>query len=127
MIVTLIGNALKFTPDGGSIDVTLRKTTGPDGKEQALVEVADTGSGIPQENLKHIFDRFYQVDRKSNGFGIGLNLSKMLVDMHQGTIRAFNRNDGSGARFEVTLPLGRAHLKDKERKSRYDVLQRRHV
>ncbi len=121
VIVNLIGNALKFTPDGGSIDVTLRKTTGPDGKEQALVEVADTGSGIPPENLKHIFDRFYQVDRKSNGFGIGLNLSKMLVDMHQGTIRAFNRNDGSGARFDVTLPLGRAHLKDKDIRDTPDI------
>lgn len=114
VIVNLIGNALKFTPDGGSIDVVLKKTTGHDGKESALVEVSDTGSGIPPQDLGHIFERFYQADRKSKGFGIGLNLSKMLVDLHYGTIRAFNRSEGSGARFEVTVPLGRAHLKDKD-------------
>lgn len=114
VIVNLISNALKFTPDGGSIDIILRKTTGADGKEQAAIEVKDTGTGIPQEDLARIFERFYQGSRKTRGFGIGLNLTKMLVDMHHGRILASNRADRQGACFEIMIPLGRKHLKDKD-------------
>ena len=114
VIVNLISNALKFTPDGGSIEVRLKKITESGGREMAVVDVADTGPGIPTQDLIHIFDRFYQADRKSKGFGIGLNLSKMLVEMHHGTIQAFNRTGVNGALFEVRIPLGRLHLKDKD-------------
>ena len=114
VIVNLISNALKFTPDGGSINVSLRKATGADGHEVARITVEDTGTGIQPEDIGHIFERFYQADRKSNGFGIGLNLTKMLVDMHHGSINVSNREEGSGAIFEVEVPLGKAHLKDKE-------------
>lgn len=128
VIVNLISNALKFTPDGGAIDVTLKKSTGRDGKEQASVEVSDTGCGIPAQDLTHIFDRFYQGDIKSKGFGIGLNLSKMLVDLHHGSITASNRSEGSGATFEVLIPLGRAHLKDKEVSTRHETnLQKKYI
>lgn len=114
VIVNLISNAFKFTPDGGTINVTLRKIMGRDGKEMAQIEVEDTGTGINADDLGHIFERFYQADRKNKGFGIGLNLSKMLVDMHHGSIQAFNREEGTGARFVVDIPLGKAHLKEKE-------------
>lgn len=114
VIVNLISNALKFTPNGGAIDISLKKAKDNGGHEEALLEVSDTGSGIPPKDLPRIFERFYQGGSKSNGFGIGLNLSKMLVDMHHGTIKAFNREGSSGARFEVAIPLGRQHLKDKE-------------
>lgn len=114
IIVNLISNALKFTPDGGVIDVTLRITQNIYGKGQAVMEVTDTGTGIRQEDISLLFERFYQGERKSDGFGIGLNLSKMLVDLHHGEIRAANRSDSKGALFEVSIPLGRTHLKDKE-------------
>ncbi|MDE6742190.1 MAG: response regulator, partial [Muribaculaceae bacterium] len=114
VIVNLMSNAIKFTPDGGAIDVVLRRTSAQDGQPIAILEVTDTGNGIQQEDMERIFERFYQGDRKNNGFGIGLNLSKMLVDMHHGKIRATNRNDTNGALFEVTIPLGRSHLKDEE-------------
>lgn len=121
VIVNLISNALKFTPEGGSIDITLRKTDGADGKPQAAIEVKDTGTGILPEDLTRIFERFYQGSRKTRGFGIGLNLTKMLVDMHHGSIRASNREDRQGACFEIRIPLGRKHLKDKEISDRQDT------
>ena len=79
------------------------------------LQVLDNGAGLEGESLKHIFDRFYQGRNARqlhvNGTGIGLNLCKMIVDMHHGTIEAQNRSDGQqGAQFTVTLPLGNSHL-----------------
>lgn len=128
VIVNLIGNALKFTPSGGSVEVVLKKNTGSDGHQQAVIEVADTGPGILTKDLGHIFERFYQSNRKNKGFGIGLHFTKMLVDIHHGTITASNRENHGGALFVVTVPLGKSHLKDTEiSKAGSDYTPKRHI
>ncbi|MCR4602522.1 MAG: helix-turn-helix domain-containing protein [Prevotella sp.] len=114
VITNLLSNAFKYTDDGGEVLVGLYKD-----EEQVRMTVADNGAGLDPDSLKHIFDRFYQGanSRKLNidGTGIGLNLCKMIVDMHHGTIVAQNRRDGQrGSLFIVTLPLGNAHLKPTE-------------
>jgi len=83
------------------------------------LQVIDRGSGLDNDSLRHVFDRFYQGGNSRrlhiDGTGIGLNLCKMIVDMHHGTIEAQNRTDGqTGAVFTVTLPLGNAHLTTEE-------------
>ncbi|MBM4440064.1 MAG: response regulator [Candidatus Rokubacteria bacterium] len=99
----LLGNALKYTPDGGA--VALHVTAHGEG---ALLEVADTGTGIPSEQLATIFELFVQgdraLDRAPGGLGVGLTLVKALVTMHGGTVEAFSDGPGRGARFAVRLP-----------------------
>jgi DNA-binding response OmpR family regulator/two-component sensor histidine kinase len=110
VIGNLLGNALKFTPAGGSVE--LRAQDERDG--WAVVEVEDTGPGIPAEHQARIFDRFYQVDdssrRMHEGAGIGLALARELVDLHGGKI-GVRSSEGSGSTFIVRLPLaaGEAH------------------
>ncbi|MEW6439576.1 MAG: ATP-binding protein [bacterium] len=103
VVINLIGNALKFTPAGGSIAVQWVK--GPD---LVSISVLDSGPGIPDSHLGRIFDRFVQVDdslsRKHGGTGIGLALAKEITELHGGTISAANRPEG-GAAFSFTLPL----------------------
>jgi DNA-binding response OmpR family regulator/nitrogen-specific signal transduction histidine kinase len=108
VIVNLIGNAFKYTPDGGAITVTL--STENNGKGKAVISVADTGKGIDKDKLEKVFDRFYQIDSTHMGFGIGLNLCKMMVNLHHGTITALNRGSEPGSEFVVKLPLGKSHL-----------------
>jgi len=100
----LLGNALKFTPPGGSLTVRLWC----DGARKAVVlEVIDTGIGIPPDELDHIFERFYQVDgstkRQYGGVGLGLALVKEIVDAHGGRISVWSAV-GQGSTFRVTLP-----------------------
>lgn len=106
----LISNAFKFTPRGGSITLLARKG-GPDDSFSngfAEIQVVDTGIGIPQEELPMIFDRFYQVGdnaaRKIEGSGIGLALSKELVELHGGKIFVSSAPSG-GTCFTIQLPL----------------------
>lgn len=105
IIYNLMSNALKFTPDKGEITVTLALDSN-DGS--AEICVMDTGTGIDEKEGKKLFQRFYQgKNSESNnikGFGIGLNLCQMLVQMHGGTISASNRTDRSGAIFTVVIP-----------------------
>ncbi len=111
IVFNLLSNAFKFTPENGSITVSL--FTGhadylfPDGYAQ--LDVADTGTGIAQEHLQKIFDRFYQIDssvtREFEGSGIGLALTKELVELHHGTIEVASQ-PGTGTTFTVRLPLG---------------------
>ncbi len=110
VIVNLLSNAFKYTQEGGGI--TLRLSAD---QQSARIEVFDTGMGIDAGSEKHLFDRFYQGKNSRtqhiNGTGIGLNLCKMIVDMHHGTIEAHNRQDGQiGAVFTVILPLGNSHF-----------------
>jgi len=99
VIGNLLGNAFKFTPAGGT--VTLRLTAVPD--DRAIIEVEDTGPGIPARDLPHIFERFYRGEQEAGsapGAGIGLSLAKEIVELHGGEIRGENRPEG-GTRFTV--------------------------
>ncbi len=114
VVSNLLSNAFKYCGETGEVKVTLTHDD-----HSVSLQVCDNGAGLDADSLKHIFDRFYQGHnaRQLNirGTGIGLNLCKMIVDMHHGTIEAKNRTDGQqGALFIVTLPLGNAHLKPEE-------------
>jgi PAS domain S-box-containing protein len=102
----LLTNAVKFTPRGGLIQVTLRQE-GP----VARIEVKDTGTGIAPQLLPHVFDRFRQGDasttREHGGLGLGLAIVKQLVELHGGAARALSDGDGQGAAFTVEFPLAR--------------------
>lgn len=123
VVSNLISNSFKYTFDRGSIVVSLSRghDDNPNSVMADYVEivVSDTGVGMKNDVLQHVFDRFYQgKDNLSNhieGTGIGLNLCKMIVDMHHGTITAANREDGvNGSVFTVRLPLGNSHLLESE-------------
>jgi two-component system OmpR family sensor kinase len=110
VLTNLVGNALKFSPDGAKI--TLRVWSD---SEHVGVDVSDTGPGIAESELERIFDRFYQVEgserRRQGGAGIGLALAKRLVDLHGGTLSVKSQL-GEGSTFSVVLPRGRAHFPD---------------
>jgi signal transduction histidine kinase len=106
MLVNLVNNAIKYSPDGGTIDITVTQHS-----EVAQVTVRDHGLGIPPEHREHIFDRFYQAHAQAHarshrsGMGLGLYISRQIVDLHGGSITADFPADG-GTRFVVTLPVG---------------------
>ena len=110
VVTNLLSNAFKYCGNPGGVRIVLTH----DDKSVCL-QVLDNGEGLDGDTQKHIFDRFYQGKNARklhvNGTGIGLNLCKMIVDMHHGTIVAQNRADGqTGAQFIVTLPMGNSHL-----------------
>jgi signal transduction histidine kinase len=102
VVDNLIGNALKFTPAGGTVAVSLGGTNG-----DVMIEVTDTGIGIDAEHLGRVFDRFYQVDgttrRTHGGCGLGLALVKEIVERHGGRVRVESQ-PGHGSKFTVLLP-----------------------
>jgi len=105
VVNNLIDNAVKFTPAGGKVDVSLR-TDAPAGR--AVLTVRDTGVGIAAADLPRVFDRFYRCDRQGErGTGLGLSICQALVRAHQGKIRAESA-PGQGSCFTVTLPLAGA-------------------
>jgi signal transduction histidine kinase/ligand-binding sensor domain-containing protein/DNA-binding response OmpR family regulator len=109
IVYNLLINAVKFTPPGGRITVSARQKPGADETGTGFLEitVADTGPGIPRDQLVHIFNRFYQSDSvefRKEGSGIGLALVKELVQLHQGTIDVHSR-EGKGTEFIITLPI----------------------
>ncbi len=117
VLVNLITNAIKYTPDGGRIVVRLSTGTDAVLGNCANISVIDTGIGLDQKNISRIFDRFYQGQGSgsASGFGVGLDLARQLVTLHHGTLTAANRNDGiKGSVFTVQLPLGKAHLQPEE-------------
>ena len=129
-LYNLISNAMKFTPAGGLIEVALKQTGLEEaarcaGKELTsdemdwlMIEVSDNGVGIPEEKLEYIFQRFAQMERNrhSGGTGIGLSYTRSLVELHHGTIRAYNRTSGdSGAVFRMFLPMSKASYPEEER------------
>ncbi len=150
IMTNLLSNAFKFTPVGGEITVSINmcysepvsessamsslrkqmlKPVLPVGRQvqhenSVEIKVRDTGVGISKEELPKLFDRFYQVDssqtREHGGTGIGLALTKELVELHQGTISVDSKPEESGSHgtgwteFTIELPLGRDHLKDYE-------------
>ncbi|MCH9275628.1 HAMP domain-containing histidine kinase [Bifidobacterium amazonense] len=99
--LNLIGNAVKFTADGGTVGVRLRVTG-----RQVRVGVSDDGPGMDEATMRRIYDRFYQADasRATAGNGLGLTIAKRIVDLHHGTIDV-DSSPGAGSTFTVTLPL----------------------
>lgn len=103
VITNLLSNAVKYTDENGSISVLVQKE-----KDKAILVVEDTGIGISKEEQSRVFERFYRTDksrtRKTGGAGIGLSISKAIVQAHEGTIRCESGSDG-GSRFIVELPI----------------------
>jgi signal transduction histidine kinase len=100
----LLGNALKFTPAGGQISVTVAEQ-----EQEVEVRVADSGVGIEPEFLPFVFERFKQGDnaggREFGGLGLGLSIARQLVEAHEGRIAVESRGKGQGATFTVRLPV----------------------
>ena len=118
ILTNLLGNALKFTPEGGNIEVRVRVEDGA-----AHLVVRDDGPGISEEEQPRIFDRFHQVEgsarRRNEGAGIGLALARELAEMHGGSLTVESEL-GRGSTFSLRLPLGRDHF-------RPEVIERRKV
>jgi signal transduction histidine kinase len=118
VIVNLIDNAIKYTQEGGKIEISV----GREGST-AILEVSDNGPGIPPDCLPHVFERFYRADkarsRASGGAGLGLSIVKAICAAHNAEVKVSSQ-EGHGARFRVELPLlafvtsdgGRAALRD---------------
>jgi signal transduction histidine kinase len=102
VVANLVGNAVKFTPRGGSVTVSVHTT-----REGARIDVVDTGVGIDATELPHIFERFYRGSRaheaRGSGSGLGLAIVRSIVDIHGGTV-AVESAPGAGSRFTVQLP-----------------------
>jgi len=129
VIINLLSNAVKYTPTGGRIEVVVAEglEQRAEGKESATpsalrprllaISVRDTGVGIPQQALPHIFDYFYRYrdenTRRESGTGIGLALTKELVELHHGEISVTSQ-EGKGSEFIIHVPFGKAHLKPEE-------------
>ncbi len=113
VVVNLLSNAFKFTPAGGTIRIGLTHDD-----KNVHIAIKDSGEGIPADKLDRIFERFYQtpshVNDRKTGTGIGLDLTRSLVELHHGTIVAKNNIGSKGAEFIVTIPLGYVHLKPEE-------------
>jgi signal transduction histidine kinase/ActR/RegA family two-component response regulator len=103
VIWNLLANAIKFTPDGGAVDVFLE----PAG-DHVQVRLVDTGQGISPDFLPHVFERFRQADgsttRRHSGLGLGLAIARQLVELHGGTLQAESAGQGRGSTFTMRLP-----------------------
>src|SRR5262249_10539730 len=103
VIWSLLSNAIQFTPDGGHLGVSLARNVG-----EAVIRMSDTGEGMPAEFLPHVVERFRQLDinttRRHNGLGLGLHISKRVVELHGEVIQAESAGPGSGSTFTVKLP-----------------------
>jgi CheY-like chemotaxis protein len=99
VLANLLNNAVKYTPQGGHIDVRLDA-----GPRNVSVSVRDNGIGIEPAMLEQIFGMFHQVGKSQGGLGIGLALVKGLVELHDGSVRAHSAGEGQGSEFVVTLP-----------------------
>lgn len=131
VLFNLLSNAIKNTPNGGKIEIGI--TYNEERSHSILLTIKDTGIGIPEDKLSAIFDPFYQVnesDSSTPGTGIGLYLTKAIVEMHKGRIYVESVLE-QGSTFFVELPLGNAHLstdeiienyKDSENITRYTNL-----
>ncbi|MBO4475215.1 MAG: helix-turn-helix domain-containing protein [Bacteroidales bacterium] len=135
IVMNLLSNAMKFTPSGGRVslgfDVVSRSeaasrfplTDSDSDGQYAQISVADSGPGIPEEEMEKIFERFYQTGgHKGQGSGIGLYYARVLTGLHHGYIKAWNRPEG-GALFSVVLPVSASSYTEDERTSEAPQLQ----
>jgi histidine kinase len=107
VLMNLAGNAILYTPEGGSVTITAAHRGG-----EVHISVSDTGIGISEEHLAHIFDRFYRADKSrarqsGGGSGIGLTIARALVEAHGGQIWADSAGEGQGSTFLFTLPAAK--------------------
>jgi signal transduction histidine kinase len=104
VVWNLLSNAVKFTPEGGRVEVSLKRAGA-----QAELVVADNGAGINQEFLPHVFEHFRQADststRTHGGLGLGLAIVRRLIELHGGTVEVESAGEGHGATFRIRLPL----------------------
>jgi signal transduction histidine kinase/ligand-binding sensor domain-containing protein/DNA-binding response OmpR family regulator len=122
VLVNILSNAFKFTPDDG--EIVVRMQTGHDERrDDALtdyieISITDSGVGVEKDQLERIFERFYQADNELGagqfGTGVGLHLTHTLVKMHHGEIHAENRESGTGTRFVIRIPQGHEHIADSD-------------
>jgi signal transduction histidine kinase len=105
VVTNLLSNAIKYSPDGGAIDVTLTSAA-----DSTRLEVRDHGIGIPPERRARLFDRFYQAHGEGHfgGLGLGLFISRQIVELHGGSLEADFPADG-GTSFRVSLPQQDSH------------------
>lgn len=104
LLTLLLDNAIKYTPNKGTVDVTIVRN-----ERNIVIKVKDSGVGIAKKDVVHIFDRFYRADVSrskvsSTGFGLGLSIAKKIVQMHRGKIAVVS-TEGKGSQFTITLPL----------------------
>jgi two-component system sensor histidine kinase VicK len=103
VMMNVLGNAIKYTPDGGHIRITAGST-----ENTVWMEVCDDGIGIPEKDRDRIFERFYRVDkarsRESGGTGLGLSIAKEIVQRHHGAL-ALAPHEGPGTTIRLTLPI----------------------
>ncbi|WP_026476798.1 sensor histidine kinase [Alkaliphilus transvaalensis] len=109
VLLNVVSNSLKYTPKGGLVEVTVKST-----EENAVIEIIDTGIGIPKEDIPRLFERFYRVDkarsREMGGTGLGLSIAKEIIDAHEGSIQIFS-NEEKGTKVVISLPLmGESHV-----------------
>ncbi len=108
IIVNILSNAFKFTPENGNISISVSAS------DMAEIVISNSGPAINENEIEKIFGRFYQIRNSVNnsniGTGIGLHLTRSLVELHHGNIHAENNTDGPGCKFIIRLPLGKDHL-----------------
>ena len=111
VFMNVLSNAFKYTPTGGEIGIRLTHNA-----ESATIAIYDNGEGIPEDKINKIFDRFYQTPTSVNdryvGTGIGLDLTRSLVELHHGTITVHNLE--KGCEFDINIPMGNSHLNPEE-------------
>lgn len=108
ILLNLLSNAFKYTPDGGRITLTLKEQ-----QQRLIIEVSDTGCGIAKEEQQKIFERFYQINKDQMSSGIGLSLVKLLTESHHGQI-TLSSMPGEGSVFTISLPTSLTAYSDSE-------------
>lgn len=118
VLMNLLSNAFKYTPDNGKVYITLSKGENTEVRTPLRnyieIKVTDSGIGLDEEQKERIFERFYQISgsgiHNQGGTGVGLHLTRSLVEMHYGTITAENNTDSCGSTFTVRIPAGCDHI-----------------
>jgi len=112
LLYNLLSNAFKFTPEGG--DIVLRLTEPSSDRGWVEIQVVDTGVGIAEADLPHLFEPFYQGENHAQGSGIGLALCKEIASLHHGRIALYSER-GCGTTVSISLPVGSDHLSEEEK------------
>lgn len=122
MMNNLLSNAFKFTPKGGNIAVKAELTMDSEAPKTLILQVSDTGKGIPEDQHARIFERFYQTEAMHEGSGVGLSLVKRLVTAHHGTIHLESQM-GQGSTFTICLPAEKSAYQPNELAAEQAVVQ----